>query len=904
MFFSRPGAAVVSFLALGLTGLIVLSDGMRLGEALARLSYDTLHAAGGAGSEVTGDSPVVVVYLDLHSFLAEKQNPNQPWPRELHARLVRQLTAAGAKAIIFDVVFGTEGADRSADREFAAALRENGRVILAGQANDDASQAARGTDAWARWTHIEPPLALFATNAAGWGLANHILDADFVVRRHFAGLHSQSRPSLTMAAAAWLGWASASEADRASTGLVWIRYYGPALSIPHVSYSQALRADGVPAEFFRDKIVFVGARPMAELFKGRQDEFRSPFHSWRHKELFMPGVEVHATAFLNLLRGDWLRRTSPTEEAMVVLLIAAIFGAGLIWLRPWPATCAALAGAGGVWAVALSGFSRGVWFPWLIVAGAQIPLALFGSWLFQFGEWFATRRRLEAERKRAEAKIREQAALIDKANDAIQVMDLSGLIMYRNPSAERLYGGCWPPPGGGKTEPGIADARDRAREATLQRGEWSGPLEHDAGRGRRRMIESRWTLIRDERGAPRAFLMIDSDVTERKQLEAESLRLQRAEVIGALASGMAHDLNNALAPVLMGAQLLQRDTGNDEIRRILGLMESSARRGADMVRQVVLFARGRQGEREALDLRPLVREMDQLIRETLPKTITITARFADDLWPVLGNATELHQVLLNLCVNARDAMPEGGTLSLVLDNAELSAEEAARMDGARAGEFVLLLVADTGLGMPPEVMARVFEPFFTTKAEKGTGLGLSTTARIVRSHDGFIVVSSVVGEGTTFEIFLPRLGGTSANLTAEDPGPPPGGRGEKILVVDDDQAVRELVRRSLEENGYTVIAAVGGMDAIALLRATANSPDAVILAASASGSDGRSLLEVAREKHPGLACLWISRDERGLPVRRDPDDRTGFLDKPFSLTELLRKLHAVLHTARTLDDGR
>src|SRR5439155_8123397 len=197
-----------------------------------------------------------------------------------------------------------------------------------------------------------------------------------------------------------------------------VRYYGPALTLPHMSYSEALEAAAVPDRVFRDKIVFIGARPMEGLMNEGRDEFRSPFHSWSNKEYFMPGVEVHATEMLNLIRGDWLRRLPAGAEAALLLFCAVLFGGGLIWLRPVPATGVAVAGAVSVMLLANYGFSRGVWFPWMIVSAAQIPAALGGSILFASLEWLQARRRLEAARRAAEAKIREQAALIDKAHDA------------------------------------------------------------------------------------------------------------------------------------------------------------------------------------------------------------------------------------------------------------------------------------------------------------------------------------------------------------------------------------------------------------------------------------------------------------------------------------------------------
>ena len=334
---------------------------------------------------------------------------------------------------------------------------------------------------------------------------------------------------------------------------------------------------------------------MAGFLTERRDELRSPFRSWLSKDYFMPGVEVHATQMLNLIRGDSLRRPPPGLELLCVLMAGALVGAGLPWLRPLPATVAALGGIAAVTAIAgLLFVQSNVWFPWLIVAGIQIPCALGASVLHQSLEWYRTRRRFEAEKRVAEARIREQAALIDKAQDAILVLSADGRVSYSNPSATRLYG--WSADelqAGGAPSLLDSPAAAEARRTTLGRGEWSGELSQTTRAGRTIIVESRWTLLRSQAGGPDDLLLINSDVTEKRQLLAESLRMQRMEAIGALAGGMAHDLNNALAPILMGTQLLRRDSRDENTQRILGLMEASTRRGADMVRQVLLFARGR-----------------------------------------------------------------------------------------------------------------------------------------------------------------------------------------------------------------------------------------------------------------------------------------------------------------------
>ena len=922
-----PAQRARLFVSLGLTafvvmlGIALLHLEWRPGEQFLHASYDSLHSLSGVRSEATADSPVVIVYLDLNSFLEKKQDPALPWPRELHAQLLQRLTAAGARAVVFDIVFSRAGPGAEADRVFADAIRDNGRVTLAAEFNNT-TVAPNDKQDWARLGLIEslhPPLV---KAAAGWGIATLAIDDDRVVRRYVAGFTSEAQPALAWAAASSLQLPAVTNSQAMqSANQLWIRYYGPPLTIPHVSYSQALDPAGVADDFFRDKVVFVGSRPLVELMNATQDAFRNPFHSWEYRELFMPGVEVHATEMLNLIRGDWLRRLSQGNE-IAILLLAALFGGGLIWLRPIPATVVALVGAAGTLGLSLVGFSSGVWFPWLIVSGAQIPAALGGSVLFYSVEWVRARRRFETAKKIADAKIREQAALIDKAHDAILVQSLSGHIAYANPSAERLYG--W------KLhelqQEGAcrdmfsqdADAARAARAVALRDGEWNGELRQQTKAGQIVTVASRWTLIRDEAGQPKALLLINSDITEKKLLEQQFLRTQRMNTIGALAGGMAHDLNNALAPILMGAQLLRRKAIDEESRNLLAMMETSTHRGADLVRQVLLFARGRGGEFERLELGSLVKELEKMVRETFPKNIEVETFLPRDLWSVRGNPTQLHQVLLNLCVNARDAMPAGGRLSFVADNVELTdADVAADMrrrsetsgDDVRLptlaatenpelkpGQYVSLLVSDTGTGMSPEVRAKIFEPFFTTKGEgRGTGIGLATVMRIVKSHGGFLRVESEPGSGTTFEIFLPRAIEAPPAVAAAPASDLPRGQGELILVADDEQAIRELVSAELASFGYRVLTAANGEEAAQLFQKHAAEVRLLITDSAMPVMDGRSTIRALREQRADLPVILASGE-----AGEDDETMTGVVvvNKPFALEEMLVAIKKCLRNER------
>ncbi|PYS79830.1 MAG: hypothetical protein DMF66_01330 [Acidobacteria bacterium] len=237
-------------------------------------------------------------------------------------------------------------------------------------------------------------------------------------------------------------------------------------------------------------------------------------------------------------------------------------------------------------------------------------------------------------------------------------------------------------------------------------------------------VESRWTLVRDDRGEPQSVLVINTDVTERKKMESQFLRAQRMESIGTLAGGIAHDLNNVLSPILMAVQMLQLKVSDEGAQEWLKILQANAERGADMVKQVLSFARGVEGERVALQPKHLVKDVVKILKDTLPKSVSLSYEVPNDLWMVSADATQVHQVLMNLCVNARDAMPQGGELTLRAENVTLDDSYARMHLEAKPGRYVMLTVTDTGAGIPSEVISRIFEPFFTTKE---TGKGIDRT---------------------------------------------------------------------------------------------------------------------------------------------------------------------------------
>jgi len=503
------------------------------------------------------------------------------------------------------------------------------------------------------------------------------------------------------------------------------------------------------------------------------------------------------------------------------------------------------------------------------------------------------------ERKRAEEQLREQATLLDNAQDAILVRDLEDKILFWNKSAERIYG--WT--AGEVIGRDLQDISygnslvqfEDAKRIVVSTGKWEGELRQLTREGKEIIVESRWTLVRDDRGEPKSVLLINTDVTEKRKIEAQFLRAQRMESIGTLAGGIAHDFNNLLAPITMSIQLLRAKMTDEDGQRMLEMLEASAERGAGLVKQVLSFARGVEGQRMTLQPRHLIKEIVKILKDTLPKTIEIEFEASKDLSVVAGDATQLHQVLMNFCVNARDAMPSGGKLTIKADNVEID-DNYARMNlEAKAGRFVQITIADSGSGIPPNIINRIFEPFFTTKEYgKGTGLGLSTALGIVKSHGGFINVYSEPGLGTEFKIHLPAVETGFAgveDLTAA----PLAGRGELILVVDDEIAIREIAKGTLEAYGYRALTAADGTEAIALYAQHKGEIEVVLTDMMMPYMDGLATIRALQKLNPQVKIIASSGlAENARAIEAANAGVKTFLSKPYTAGKLMEALAEVL----------
>jgi PAS domain S-box-containing protein len=504
------------------------------------------------------------------------------------------------------------------------------------------------------------------------------------------------------------------------------------------------------------------------------------------------------------------------------------------------------------------------------------------------------------ERRRAEEQILEQAELLDKATDAIVVCDLHGKILFWNKGAERMYG--WPREEiiGRNLSENLYRKQATFMEiidAVIANGEASGEVDFTTLEDRELTADVRWTLLCDKYNAPRAVLAIHTDVTEKRMIESQLMRAQRMESIGTLAGGIAHDLNNILTPILTSIEILKLTETEDRARKVLETIERSARRGADIVRQVLSFARGIQGKRVEIQPKRLLSDIGTLITDTFPKHISLQMALRKSDWPILGDPTLLHQVLLNLSVNARDAMPQGGLLTITADNVVVDERSAKAYDRGKPGKYVVISVGDSGDGIPDKIRDKIFEPFFTTKeVGKGTGLGLATVLTIVKSHNGFIDVQRNGDSGTVFKVFLPTV-------ETPHPKPPeseslstmPRGNGETILVVDDEPSILAITGDTLETFGYRVLEAHDGAEALALYQKHQDEIAVVLTDLTMPIMDGNSTIRELLRRNPAVKIIASSGFKTGQtgPVYLPTPGRL-FLAKPYTAESLLKTVRRIL----------
>jgi PAS domain S-box-containing protein len=511
------------------------------------------------------------------------------------------------------------------------------------------------------------------------------------------------------------------------------------------------------------------------------------------------------------------------------------------------------------------------------------------------------------ERKESEEKLHEQASLLGKARDAICLIDLQFAITHWNASAERIYG--W------RTDEVLGrnfrdlfftthEGRfDTAFALTLAHGEWHGEFPMAGADGRSLVVESSWSLVNDAQGRPKSILCINADVTSRRQLELELQRAQRIEGLGMLAGGVAHDLNNILTPILMSVGLLRPLATRPDDRLILDTLEASATHGTELVQQILLFARGGEGQRTEVRVGELLDGLGPFLKTSLRTAIELSLVHEEEIWPVLADATQIKPVLMNLCVNARDAMPGGGRIQISAANVRVLPGAQRGFHGEiPSGRHVRLSVADTGSGIPPEVLEKIFDPFFSTKEiGKGTGLGLSTIAGIVKNHEGAIQVESGSGRGTTFHIYLPAMTQAPPQPPVAATGEAPNGQGQLVLVIDDDEGIRFVAEKILAGHGYEVCTAPDGRRGLDEFERRRDRIALVICDEMMPGMRGAAVLEQIHRMAPTARLISMSgllegSESAGTPV----DSPVISLTKPLTSESLLRAVAQAMEGSKAV----
>jgi PAS domain S-box-containing protein len=504
-------------------------------------------------------------------------------------------------------------------------------------------------------------------------------------------------------------------------------------------------------------------------------------------------------------------------------------------------------------------------------------------------------------RLRVEDHFRTQEGLLDMTSDAVIVCNLEGRIVAWNQGSTRIYGWSSDTATGKLLSklfyPQESNNFSANLAATIAKREYRAEENHLTSMGRTIFVQTRWTLGRNLEGKDE-ILIVNTDVTEEKELERQFLRMQRLETVGLLASGIAHDLNNVLAPILMASQNLLNDIKDEGQTELLRSIEASARRGGALVHQILSYARGTESERAPLDVKQLLHEFQKVAKDTFPRSIQIVTRFGKDLRPVLGSKTQLYQAIMNLCVNARDAMPNGGILQIEATNIVLDTGFISRHPPAAPGEYVSMRISDNGVGIPEDVIERIFDPFFTTKeAGKGTGLGLSTVLGIVKRHGGFLDVSSKLGKGSRFTIYLATI--EPASPSAAPPPSPilPSGNGRVVLVVDDERVIRDITASTLKKNGYQVLTACDGTEGFALFTQHRHEISVIVTDMSMPYMDGAKMIRALFQIDPKVKVVAVSGLNEEVHLPELLKKKIPFLKKPFALEKLLETLAEVIESA-------
>lgn len=503
-------------------------------------------------------------------------------------------------------------------------------------------------------------------------------------------------------------------------------------------------------------------------------------------------------------------------------------------------------------------------------------------------------------RKEAEDKLAQQAALLDMARDAIIVHDIDQRILFWNKGAERIYG--WTAEEAVGQSLGqllYCDELDLLTyvAAVVATGDWSGEIAQKRKDGSRIAVEVRCSLMRDGDGSPRSILSINSDITRRLAVEEQLRQAQKLEAVGQLTGGVAHDFNNLLTVILGNAEVLAERLSEDEsLRRLAEMTSAAAQKGADLIHRLLAFARRQALEPQAVDLNLLLKDIDGLLRRALSENIEVEFIQSAGLWNALVDPSQLETAILNLCINARDAMPLGGRLMIETRNISIGKDDVDWNADISPGQYVIMAISDTGIGMESHVLTRAFEPFFTTKeVGKGSGLGLSMVFGFAKQSNGHVKIYSKPGQGTTVKMYLPKAIQAKKEVRsyANHAILPKGS--EKILLVEDDELVLSYVAAQLENLGYQIISARNGQEGLHALREIADI-DLLFTDVIMPGSlNGCQLAEEARKIQPNIPILLTSGYAENAIVHQGRLDLgVDFLTKPYRPRDLAAKVRLIL----------
>ncbi len=500
------------------------------------------------------------------------------------------------------------------------------------------------------------------------------------------------------------------------------------------------------------------------------------------------------------------------------------------------------------------------------------------------------------ERKRKEIKIREQASLIELIHDSVIVIGSDKKIKYLNYSAKKLFEIKSGEILGKRIEDlfstAFIESTNEAFETLKNKNSWVGEISLKLDSGKEIIIESSWSNIAISNDNPDSILIINTDLTEKKEMETQFYRKQRMESLGTLSSGIAHDFNNILTPILISLDFLKQKYHDNTANNIIETLQQTVNRGTELVKKILSFSKGMNIKNKIISPSVMIKEMLKIITETFPKSIMISIDIQDNLWNIKGDATQLDQVVLNILVNARDAMPNGGEIKVKLNNCKILNDVQLFNSVMKTGDYVSISISDTGSGIDPIVIEKIFEPFYTTKPiGKGTGLGLSTSYAIIKSHNGHIEVKSNYGKGTVFIIYIPKSESEKIqevagkilqhNIISSN---------DTVLIVDDEPAILEMYSYLLHFHGYKLLSANDGVEAFNIFKTNENKIDTIITDINMPNMNGITLAKLVREKNKLVKIIGATGNSENANIIDSENLFDFVLEKPFKVSSLYKAL--------------